>query len=54
MLGMVAYQLALEGEHEEAQHIKTFHLLEIVTVNPTHGLYVKKFSIEDGDWRSRA
>ena len=52
LTSVINYQSTLEGEHEKAQHIKTFHLLEIVTINPTHGLYVKKLTIGDGDSRS--
>ena len=52
LTSVINYQSTLEGEHEEAQHIKTFHLLEIVSSNPTHGLYVKKLTIGDGDSRN--
>ena len=47
---VISYQSA-RGEYEEAQHIKIFHFLEIVTAYPTHGLYVKNFTIGDGDSR---
>lgn len=50
LTSVINYQSRL-SEHEEAQHIKAFHLLEIITNNPTHGLYVKKLTIGDGDLR---
>ena len=48
LTSVINYQPALEGAHEEACYIKTFRLLEIVTVNPAHGLYVKDLII--GGW----
>lgn len=47
---VISYQSA-PGEHKEAQHIKTFHLLEIITAYPTHSLYVKNVTIGEGDSR---
>lgn len=47
---VINYQSARK-EHEEAQHIKNLHLLEIVTAYPSHGLYVKNLTIGEGDSR---
>ena len=51
LTSVINYQSTLQGKREEAQHVKTFHLLEIVTANPNYGLYVKKLIAGDGDLR---